>query len=115
MNKEYISISEFAKAVGVSHQVIYKRLDKDLQPWLYVANGKTQLNIKALELFYVEKVATNSTKSATESTTVKVLIRELEFKNKEIEQLREDNRRLSEKLLSLSYKAGNTQQIISHT
>ena len=39
MKEEYISISEFAKRAGVSVQAVYKRLDKDIQPWLKELNG----------------------------------------------------------------------------
>ena len=90
MKEQYISISEFARRAGVSHQAIYKRLDKDLQPWLQVADGKKSLNIKALELFEVEKSATDSTESATIKLlqrTVDMLEKELDLKNKEIEAL----------------------------
>ncbi len=87
MKDEYISISEFAKKAKVSHQAIYKRLDKDLQPWLQVANGKKMLNVKALELFEKEKTATNSTKVATVELlqkTIDILEKELEEKDKQI-------------------------------
>lgn len=87
MKDEYISISEFAKKAKVSHQAIYKRLDKDLQPWLQVANGKKMLNVKALDLFEKEKTATNSIEVATVGLlqkTIDILEKELEEKDKQI-------------------------------
>lgn len=89
MKDEYISVSEFAKKAKVSHQAIYKRLDKDLQPWLQVANGKKMLNIKALELFEETKTATNSTEVATVKLlqkTVDILQKELEEKDRQIRE-----------------------------
>ena len=101
MKEEFLSISEFAKRAGVSHQAIYKRLDGDLQPWLQVANGKKTLNIKALELFEQDKSATDSTEVATIKLlqkTVDMLQKELDIKNEQIKDL---NDRLAETSQSL--------------
>lgn len=98
MKEEYISISEFAKRAGVSHQSIYKRLHKDLQPWLQEGAGGKKLNIKALDFFETEKSATGcATNCATDSTevatikllqkTVELLEKELTLKNTEIAEL----------------------------
>lgn len=103
MKEEYISISEFAKRANVSHQYIYKRLDKELQPYLQLVEGKKALNIKALQLFNVTEVATNATKVATENQEVKDLIellqeqqkvlkQELDIKNEQIRDLSQSNR-----------------------
>lgn len=61
--------------------------------------------------------------SETQSDTVidlllkqsEILKNELDIKNKEIEQLREDNKRLSEQLIVLSDKVGTTLQSITQT
>lgn len=101
MNEEYISIAEFAKRAGVSHQAIYKRLDKDLQPWLQVANGKKSLNIKALELFESEKSATDSTEVATIKLlqkSIDLLEKELAIKNEQIKSRDSQIEALSERL-----------------
>lgn len=101
MKDEYISISEFAKRAGVSHQAIYKRLDKDLQPWLQVADGKKSLNTKALELFESEKSATDSTEVATIKLlrkTVELLENELSVKNEQIKSRDSQIEALSERL-----------------
>lgn len=125
MKEEYITITEFAKRAGVSHQAVYKRLDKDLQPWLQVAQGKKTLNIKALELFEVDKSATDSTEVATIKLlqkTVELLEKELagskeqlESKDRQIEQLQKQIADLTAQLLSLSDKVGSTLQAISQT
>lgn len=101
MKDEYISISEFAKRAGVSHQAIYKRLDKDLQPWLQVADGKKSLNTKALEFFGSEKFATDSTEVATIKMlqkTVELLENELSIKNEQIKSRDSQIEALSERL-----------------
>ena len=118
MNEEYISISEFAKRAGVSRQAVYARLDKDLSSFLVIDNGKKSLNSRALSLFTVkenDKEVYSLELVASLRKNNDVLTSELDFKNKEIEQLREENRKLSEQLLSLSDKVGNTLQAISQT
>lgn len=93
MKEEYISISEFAKRAGVSVQAVYKRLDKDIQPWLKELNGKKVLNIKALEVFKGEKTSTEVESTEALMRMVSMLEKELEIKN---EQIREQSRQISE-------------------
>lgn len=40
MNQEYLSIKEFAAAVGVSQQAIYKQLNNKLKPYLKMVDNK---------------------------------------------------------------------------
>ena len=106
---EYISILEFAKRAGVSHQAIYKRLDKDLQPFAKVENRKKVINTKALELFEYEKPPPDATSVATVrilEKTVEMLQNELEIKNKQIEEL-------NERLKESHYLAGQGQKLIA--
>lgn len=93
MNEEYISIAEFAEKAGVSVQAVYKRLDKDIQPWLKELNGKKVLNIKALEVFKGEKTSTEVESTEALMRMVSMLEKELEIKN---EQIREQSRQISE-------------------
>jgi len=51
IDKQYITISEFAKRTGVSKQAIYSRLDKGLKQFVQVVDNKKMLNIKALDLY----------------------------------------------------------------
>lgn len=55
MEENYLSIKEFAGRAGVSPQAVYQRLDKDLQEYFKVIEGKKALNIKALDLFVVQQ------------------------------------------------------------
>lgn len=117
MKNEYISISEFAKRAGVSRQAIYKRLDNELSTYCQLVDNRKVLNIKGLEMFGVNLGVNSGVNSDNQKLTgltpFEVLAKELEFKDKEIEQLREENRRLSEQLLSLSDKVGVTLQAFS--
>ena len=118
MKGEYISIAEFAKRAGVSRQAVYNRLDKDLSSYCQVDNGKKTLNIKALGLFEPEKMSSNlSTKVSTDTAlvdtiTVDLLEGELKIKDDQIADLQKENQKLSQELLSLSGKVGNSLEAI---
>lgn len=118
MKEEYISIAEFAKKAGVSRQAIYSRLDSDLSTFLVIDNGKKTLNTRALKLFDVKenvKEVYNQEFIVSLKKNNELLEIELKHKNREIKQLLEENRKLSEQLLSLSDKIGTTLQTISQT
>ena len=94
MKDEYISISEFAKRAGVSQQAVYKRLDKDLKPWLIIKENKKALNIKALDIFLGKTDSTEVEKVELLKRTIEVLekqnetlTKELDIKNGQIESL----------------------------
>lgn len=114
MKDEYLSISEFAQRAGVSVQAIYKRLDKDFQPWLKVENGKKLLNIKALQAFKGEKSSTevesmDALRKALEliEDQNETLKAELAIKN---EQIREQSRQIAE----LSERLKESHLLIDH-
>lgn len=98
MNDVYISIAEFAKRAGVSHQAIYKRLATDLQPWLHMTDGKKTINIQALELFNNENVATKSATNSTEVATIKLLQKTVELLEKELSLKNEEIKNLHDRL-----------------
>lgn len=86
MEKEYLSIKEFATAVGISQQAVYKQLNNKLKEYLKVVDGKKMLDIKALELY---KTNDDSTKNSTSCTTdeqqlINWLKEEIKEKNKQI-------------------------------
>ena len=114
MKEEYLSISEFAKRAGVSVQAVYKRLGKDLQPWLRVENGKKTLNSKALQVFSGEKSSTevesvDALKKALEliADQNETLKAELAIKN---EQIREQSRQIAE----ISERLKESHLLIDH-
>lgn len=51
METEYLTVKEFAEKAGISRQAVYKKLNKSLQPFQRVLNGKIVLHINALSLF----------------------------------------------------------------
>lgn len=55
MDKEYLSISEFAEAAGVSPQAIYKRLSTDLKEYATELNSRKVLKAEALQLFNIKE------------------------------------------------------------
>ena len=60
MDKEFVSIKEFAEKVGVSVQAIYKRVNNEndkIQPYLRKVKNKVRVDIKAIEeLFENDKL-----------------------------------------------------------
>lgn len=48
---EYIPIPAFAERAGVSRQAVYKRIDKDLQTFVKLVDGKKLIDTNALTLF----------------------------------------------------------------
>lgn len=110
MNSEYISISDFAAAAGVSQQSIYKRLqnkEDELQHFYKKIGGKKYISKIALTSIYGEAAEQEETpqenpkeeKAADDvlltmlQQQLEVMQRELEIKNKQIENL---NDRLAE-------------------
>ena len=59
MEKEYLSIKDFAQAVGISQQAVYKQLNNKLQPYLKVVDNKKMLEKSALKLFEKEEKNSN--------------------------------------------------------
>lgn len=62
--KEYISIKEFAERAKVSPQAIYKRLGKDLLPFIKEEQGRKTISIEALELFNCSQPVVEPVESA---------------------------------------------------
>lgn len=92
--KEYLTIKEFADAAGVSKQAVYQRLTGTLKPYVSVKDGVKYLNIRALELYKgddaVKKLKKNNqeeSNSVQVDSMVELLKRELDQKNKQIDEL----------------------------
>lgn len=92
--KEYLSIKEFAEAAGVSKQAVYQRLTGTLKPYVSIKDGVKYLNIRALELYNgddaVKKLKKNNqeeSNSVQVDSIVELLKRELDQKNKQIDEL----------------------------
>lgn len=82
MEKEYITIKDFATAAGVSQQAIYKQLNNKLKPYLKVVDSKKMLEKSALSLFCREEKS-----NGVEQQLINMLQTELNEKNKQIAEL----------------------------
>lgn len=92
--KEYLTIKEFADAAGVSKQAVYQRLTGTLKPYVSIKDGVKYLNIRALELYKgddaVKKLKKNNqeeSNSVQVDSMVELLKKELDQKNKQIDEL----------------------------
>lgn len=117
MKDEYISISEFAKRAGVSQQAVYKRLDKDLKPWLIIKENKKALNIKALDIFLGKTDSTEVEKVELLKRTIEVLekqnetlTKELDIKNGQIESLNKSLDELNQRFHESNLLIGSYRQ-----
>lgn len=96
MKNDYIPIKEFADKVGVSTQAIYQRIEKDLQSYLKIENGKKLLNIKGLELFNIKESCKDNLQEIdkqlynTLQDTLNVLKEQIEAKDKQLMEQRLD-------------------------
>lgn len=104
-NKEYITVAEFANRAKISKQRVYQLLNKRLKPFVQVVDGKKMLNIKGLEDFNIKEDCSNfqescssveqeikQDKSATLDllkTTIEILQKQLDEKDKQIQSLTE--------------------------
>lgn len=96
MKNKYISVSEFAKAAGVSKQAVYSRLkSQDLNKFIKLENGKKLINTKALEFFNKSSSQSsfnqfNQVEQGLESTEREYI----ESLKKQIEELQRDKQEL---------------------
>ena len=67
MDKEYLTVKEFAAAAGVSNKAIYQQLKGRLEQYSQVINDVKMIDKKALELFY-----SNEDKAAKDNSSVQV-------------------------------------------
>jgi len=105
MENQYISIKEFASAVGVTQQAVYKQLNNKLKPYLKVVENKKMLDISALELFskkeelnQVEQPVQQQFNDKLNEKLIEMLQKELEEKGK---QLAEKDKQIAELQSSL--------------
>ena len=90
---EYLIVSKFAEKAGVSVQAIYKRLNKDLEPYVKVENGVKLISEDALKFFsVVQQVKQNNYVQELEET--------IESLKLEIESLKQDKLSLNEQIVS---------------
>lgn len=104
MNKDYLTIKEFAAAAQVSKQAIYSQLETRLQPFVVQVGNVKMIKKEALEKFYSSQVDTSFKSSLNQveqpqndnsinEKLIELLSKQLEIKDKQIEEL---NQRLAE-------------------
>lgn len=93
-HKEYLTIKEFAEMAGVSKQAVYQRLTGTLKPYVSIKEGVKYLNIRALELYKendtvkkLKKYNQEESNNVQVDSMVELLKRELDQKNKQIDEL----------------------------
>lgn len=96
--KEVLTVKEVAECVGISVQAVYNRLEKDFKPYLKIINGKKRLDVAVLQLFETSKNSSDFKENFKPILNLlekqnEQLQRELDIKNKQIEEL---NLRLAE-------------------
>lgn len=93
MNEDqYLSVKEFAQVAGVSVQAVYKRLSKDLKPFVKEIEGRKVIDKRALKEVYGKDQEDQEEKVDNDLINVllnqiNLLTNELNQKNSEINEL----------------------------
>ena len=96
--KQYITVSEFAAAAGVSRQAVYKRLASDLTPFTRTEDGKRLIDRAALDLFSPQDDPGQPQAEAQDKD------REIERQREEIQDLRQQVKTLQAHVVTQSGK-----------
>ena len=97
MDKEYLTIKEYADIRGVSTTSVYKRLDTTLKDYFIIVEGKKMLKSKVLADEGLEGLDTNVENDFNKPfTTASLAEKQLEIKDKQIEELTEQIKALQE-------------------
>jgi hypothetical protein len=88
MDKEYISVRDFASRANISKQRVYQLLEKKLKPYCKVIENKKYVDISALNAFQKQKSDINfQSFEQTIENIVEVFNKQLESKDKQISEL----------------------------
>lgn len=109
---EYITIPVFADQAGVTRQAVYKRIDKDLQTFVKVVDGRKLLHTNALTLFKQTEQATTADQQTSNQSTdmasklladqVNQLSNQLAISVDMLQASQLENRKLTDQLITLS-------------
>ncbi len=102
MEKQYFTISEFAKIVGISKQAIYQRLNTSLKDFVKVEQGKKYIDRKGFAVFgiteleqEVEQDIKGDSSKVEQGIETAFLLKQIEEKDKQIEFLQCEVERLT--------------------
>lgn len=103
MEKEYLTIRQFAEAVGKSQQAIHQQLETRLKKYVKVIDNRKYIDNTAIrEVFGVDDLKEKSSDSINELTSIQVALQVkdeiIKTLKQQIEDLRNDKNNLNEQL-----------------
>ena len=121
MNKEYISIAEYAEIKGISKQAVYKQCSTKLKPYVSTVDGRKVLKSDVLsgqvETTNNQRQRSSSTKTVEEVDIIAFLKEQIKEKDIQIQRLQESEKEKdrhiqnqSEKLAELLAQSNALQQ-----
>lgn len=126
MDKELLSIKQFAEAVGQTQQAIYRQLNKRLKNYVVLESGKKYIKAEAVGMYTEQELNNNSSVEQafnnelngaerlieTQKQQIEMLQSEIEAKNNQIQALQEQLKDITAALkASQSIQALYIQQI----
>lgn len=117
MDKQYLSILEYAKIKGITPQAVYKQLNNKLKDFLIEVESKKYIKIEALsesELKEVEQQLNNEFNNSCQEFNNQIqpfLERQIEEKDKQIERLFQQIAEKDKQIESLQNLLNQSQQL----
>ncbi|MBO5949079.1 hypothetical protein J6Q66_09635 [bacterium] len=116
MDKQYLSVSEFAALKGISKQAVYQQLNKNLKEFVKLENGKKVISIKALsesDLKRLEQPLEQEFKQVEQPLEQDFFILQIAEKDKQIESLLKQIDSLQEQNSKLTDLLHNSQVLLA--
>jgi predicted RNase H-like nuclease (RuvC/YqgF family) len=117
MDKQYLSISEFAEIKGITPQAVYKQLNNKLKDFLIEVESKKYIKIEALsesELKEVDKLFNNEFNNSCQEFNNQIqpfLEKQIEEKDKQIERLFQQIEEKDRQIENLQNLLSQSQQL----
>lgn len=127
MNKEFLTVAEYAEIKGISKQRVYQLLNKGLKPFVQVVEGRKVIDIRALsaeELKPIEQgvdphlnkgLNTNNQELEVLQQALEILKGQLEVKDQQIAELQRENatkdRHIQEQATELARLLSQSQEL----
>jgi DNA-binding protein Fis len=115
LNENFITVSEFAAARGITKQAVYKQLNKSLKEFLKEVDGKKYIDIAALTEWEKERLTTvkQPFKQPFNNESQLFWQKQIEEKDKVIESLLRQVESLQEQNAKLTDLLGNSQVLLA--
>lgn len=113
--KQYITVAEYAEMFGISTQAVYKRMKKQLQPFVVVIGKVKYIDISALQdnPQPATEQPCNQPNQPTNQPLQPILEQELAEKNKQIESLLRQIDVLTQQNSNLTELLRNSQVLLA--